>query len=112
MGNQVYGTFNRFIGRYVGHLDREETELETALLAHFTDEELAAMEQQIMGSVAPERMAEWLTVICSSMNADELTGMFGGMKATAPPQAVEGMLKLAEQAMPADTWRKVSARIG
>ena len=51
LGNQVYGTFNRFIGRYVSHLDREETELETALLAHFTDEELVAMEQQIMGSV-------------------------------------------------------------
>ena len=69
------------------------------------------MEQNIMGSVAPQQMGEWLGVICSSLNADELTGMLGGMKATAPPQVVEGMLKLAEQAMPTDTWQKVRARI-
>ena len=111
LGNQVYALFNSFIGSYLAHLDKEETELEKALLDHFTDEELMNMEQNIMGSVAPQQMGEWLGVICSSLNADELTGMLGGMKATAPPQVVEGMLKLAEQAMPTDTWQKVRARI-
>ena len=111
LGNQAYSLFNSFIGSYLAHLDREETQLETALLDHFTDEELVAMEQQIMGSVSPDRMGVWLGLICFSLNADELTGMLGGMKATAPPQALEGMLKLAEQAMPADTWQKVLARI-
>ena len=111
LANQVYALFSSFIGYYLGHLEREETILEKALLDHFTDEELMAMEQEIMGSVTPERMGEWLTVICTSLNADELTGMLGGMKATAPPEALEGMLKIAEQAMPADNWQKVKARI-
>ena len=111
VGNRVYSIFNSFIARYLAHLDREQAELEKALLDHFTDEELAAMEQEIMGSVPPERMGEWLGVICSSFNADELTRMLGGMKASAPPQVVEGMLKLAEGSMPADTWQKVLARI-
>ena len=111
LGNRIYSVFNSFIGSYLPHLDREETVLEKALLDNFTDEELVAIDQQIIGSVPPERMGVWLGVICASLNADELTGMFGGMKATAPPEAVEGMLKLAEQAMPADTFQKVLARI-
>ena len=111
MGNQIYAVFNNFIGDYLAHLNREETELEKALLDNFTDEELVAIEQELMGSVPPQRMGQWLGVMCSSLNADELTGMLGGVKATAPPLAVEGILKLAEQAMPADTWQKVRARI-
>ncbi len=27
LGNQLYGTFNTYIGDYLGHLDREEAEL-------------------------------------------------------------------------------------
>ena len=111
LGNQVYTLFNGFIGSYLGHMAREETELEKALLDNFTDEELVAMEQEIMSSVPPQRMGEWLGVICSSLYVDELTGMLGGMKVTAPPQAVEGMLTLSQQAMPADTWKKVWAKI-
>ena len=107
----MYSLFNTFIGSYLAHLDQEETVLEKALLDHFTDQELMVMEQEIMGSVPPQRMGEWLPMICANLNADELTGMLGGMKASAPPQVVEGLLKLAEQAMPAGTWRKVLARI-
>ena len=111
LGKEMYSLFNRFISEYLGHMEREETELEAALIDNFTDEDLGAIEQQIMSSVPPEQMVEMLPFIFSSLNADELIGMLGGMKASAPPPVVEGVMKMAEQAMPAATWQKVRSRI-
>ena len=111
LGNQVYGIFNKFVGDYLGHLDHEEHELEQAFLDHFTDEELIAIHEAIMGSVAPERMGEWLTEICSSFNPDELTMILGSMKAGAPPEVIEWAFQLAERTMPPGTAEKVKARL-
>ena len=98
LGAEVYGLFNNFIGEYLGHMVREETELQQALWGNFTDEELGAMEGRIMSSVPPDMMAEFLPEICAALNADELTGMLGQMKAMAPPEMFQGVMKMAEQA--------------
>ena len=111
LGKQVYSLFNKFVGDYLGHLDREENELESALLEHYTDAELSAIDQAIMGSVPPEQMADWLPLFCSSMNVDDLIMGFSNFKSAGPPEAVEWALQVAEQAMPGKTWEKVRARI-
>ena len=88
LGNQLYGIFNTYIGDYLGHLDREESELQQALWDHFTDQELADIDHQIMGSVPPERMAVYVPLICNSFNASELTEILGDMKQGAPPRCL------------------------
>ncbi len=112
LGNQLYGIFNTYIGDYLGHLDREEAELEQALWDHFTDQELADIDHKLMGSIPPERMAVWVPVICNSWNASELTTILAGMKQGAPPDAFAGMLKMMEQATPAATWETVRKALG
>ena len=111
LGNQVHDRFNTFVGEYLGHLHREETELQQALWDHFTDDELAAIEHELMGSVPPDRMGEWMKEIFASLNPDDITPMFLGMKAGAPPEAFAGAFQLAEQVMPPANWEKVRARI-
>ena len=112
LGNQLYRIFNTYIGGYLGHLDREDTELEQALWDHFTDQEIAAIDQQLMGSVPPERMAVWVPVICNSWNASELTAILAGIKQGAPPEVFAGMLKMAEQATSPATWETVRQALG
>ena len=112
LGNQLYGIFNTYIGDYLGHLDREEAELEQALWDHFTDEELVAIDHQLMGSIPHERMAVWVSVICNSWNASELTAILAVMKQGAPPDAFAGMLKMMEQATPAAIWETVRKALG
>ena len=112
LGNQLYGIFNTYIGDYLGHLDREEAELEQALWDHFTDQELADMDHKIMGSIPPERMTVWVPIICNSWNASELTAILVAMKQGAPPDAFAGMLKMVEQATPAATWETVRRALG
>ena len=107
LGTQLYGMFNTYIGDYLGHLDREDEELEHALWDHFTDQELADIDHELMSSIPPERMAVWVGVICNSWNASELTTILAGMKQGAPPDAFAGMLKMMGQATPAATWETV-----
>ena len=112
LGNQLYGIFNTYIGDYLDHLGREEAELEQALWDHYTDQELADIDHQIIGSVPPERMAVLVPVICNSWNASELTAILAGMKQGAPPDAFAGMMKMMEQATPAATWETVRKALG
>ena len=112
LGNQLYGMFNTYIGDYLGHLDREEAELEQALWDHFTDEELVAIDQKLMGSIPHERMAVWVSVICNSWNASDLTAILAAMKPDMPPDAFAGMLKMMEQATPTATWETVRKALG
>ena len=112
LGNQLYGIFNTYIGDYLGHLDREEAELEQALWDNFTDEELAEIDHRLMGSVPHERMGLWVDLIGKSWNASDLTTLLAGMKQSAPPEAFAGMLGMMEQATPAATWETVRRALG
>ena len=112
LGTQLYGMFNTYIGDYLGHLDREDEELEQALWDHFTDQELADIDHKLMGSMPPERMPVWMPVICNSWNASELTAILVGAKQSAPPEAFAGLLKMAEQATPPATWETVRRALG
>ena len=112
LANQLYGIFNTYISDYLGHLDREEAELQQALWDHFTDQELADIDHQIMGSVPPERMCVWVPVICNSFNASELTAIMADMKQGAPPEVFAGMMKMAEQATPPATFETVRKALG
>ena len=111
LGAEAYGLFNSFIGEYLGHMVREETELQQALWDNFTDEELGGMEGRIMASVPPDLMAEFLPEICAALNADELTGMLGQMKAMAPPEMFQGVMKMAEGAATPSNFEKVRSRL-
>jgi len=112
LGNQLYGIFNTYIADYLGHLDREEAELQQALWDHFTDQELADIDNKLIASIPPERMAVLVPVICNSWNASELTEVLAGMKQSTPPEAFAGMLKMMEQATPPATWETVRRALG
>ncbi len=112
LGVEVHERFNAYIGIYLGHLYREETELAQALWDHFTDEELIALDAAIEGSVPPERLGLWLAEMSASYNPDEISLLLNIVKAKAPPEVFQGMTQLAENAMQPAMWAKVRTRIG
>ena len=54
---------------------------------------------------------QFLPNICAALNADELSGMLGQMKAMAPSEMFEGVMKMAEQAATPSNFEKVRARL-
>ena len=60
MGIKAHERFNSYVGIYLGHLYREETEVRQALWDNFTDEELIAMDGAIPREIPLERMGDRL----------------------------------------------------
>ncbi len=112
LGIQLHERLNAYIGIYLGHLYREETVMQQALWDNFTDEAIIAIDMQIVGNIPPEMMAEFIPLMCMAFSPAELTPILAGVKANAPAEFAESVLKTAEANLPARSWAKVKASIG
>ncbi len=112
LGIELHEKLNAYIGIYLGHLHREETVMQQALWDHFTDEELIAIDMEIVASVPPPVMADFLKEICSSYTAGEISPILGGIKANAPAEFAQFALRTAEENLPPRSWEKVKAILG
>ena len=111
LGIELHERFNAYIGIYLGHLYREETQLQQVLWDHFTDEELIAMAAAITADISPKCLQERLVKMCMTCNPDELFLILNHMKTKAPPEIFQGMAQLAEGAMEPAIWKKVQGRM-
>ncbi len=109
---KAYRAFSDFIGGYLVHMGREEREVMGALWGLYDDARLMEVQNQIRGSIAPPRMAEFLKCMIPAMNVDERTTMLSGMKANAPPEAFAGVCGLAESLLSEPEWSAVRERVG
>ena len=55
LGIRLHERLNAYIGIYLGHLYREETELQQALWDNFTEEKLLAMTRDLVATIPPDR---------------------------------------------------------
>ena len=112
MGDKLNRTANDLFAYYLTHLNGEEATIVPAMWKHFTDEQLVAMRTNIERNTPPERYAEWMRWILPSLNLNELTGMFMGLKKGAPAPVFENMARIAEKALGEDRWAALKAKAG
>ncbi len=112
LGIKLHERMNDYIGIYLGHLYREETTMQQALWDNFTDEELIAIEMEIVANVPPPVMADFIKEFCSTYSANEIAPILGNIKANAPPEFAAFALQTAEQNLPPRSWAKVKASLG
>ncbi len=111
MGIELHERFNAYVGRYLGHLYREETELQKVLWDNFTDAELIAIRAAIFRDIPTGRRGELLPDMCASYNPDEISMVLKNIKAHAPPEVFQRLTQIAESVMQPAMWAKVRARI-
>lgn len=111
LGTKLNAMVNNLFAYYLAHLNNEETTILPLTWKYLTDDQMRAIRAKIQMATPPERYAEWIRWILSSLNADELVGMLSGMKLSAPPQVLEKTMHLAEQCVDKDIWNTVKARV-
>ena len=111
VGARLHVAYSAFLGAYLTHMSVEEREVNQALWAHHTDDELAQVRGALQGSIPPPRFAEWFVLMVPAMNHQERVGMMTGMKMNAPAPVFEAMSALAEEALGAESWAKVAAAL-
>jgi hypothetical protein len=112
MGDRLNRTANDLFAFYLTHLNGEESTLVPAMWKHFSDEQILAMQRRVIGSLTVERAAQWNSWLFPSLNINELTGMFMGLKKAAPAPVLQNMTRIAEKALGEDRWAAVKAKAG
>jgi iron-sulfur cluster repair protein YtfE (RIC family) len=71
LGRTLYLHYSVFVAEALAHMAYEERVVAPLLERIFSQEELAAMHQRIVASIAPADMATWLQAILPSLNRVE-----------------------------------------
>lgn len=108
----LYRKLGLFIAQNLEHMHYEETVHNAILAATYSDEELAAIEADIVAHVAPESTALILRWMLPSIDHDRRLAMLKGMRAGAPAQAFQGALALAQKYLTGTDWNKLVGALG
>jgi hypothetical protein len=111
-GGRLNRTANDLFAFYLTHLNTEESTLIPAMWKHFTDEQIAGMQGNIIESLTPERATQWNSWLFPSLNINELTHMFIELKKGAPAPVMRALSAMAEKALSEDRWAALKAKAG
>jgi Hemerythrin HHE cation binding domain len=109
--HELYIELAAFTADYLRHQDIEEREVGPTLEEAVGVDGVIALHMAIIGNMAPQQLISGLAVMFPAMNVDDRTELLGGMKATAPAEAFEGVWSLAGSVLSADDHRALAARL-
>jgi len=108
---EFYRGWNRFIAFYFMHIDKEEENIQPMLWKICSVEELLGIFRTILSNQNPEELKYNLQLMLPAMNIFERLEILNAGKATMPPEAFRGVLKLAENALSPSDWAELKAKL-
>jgi hypothetical protein len=106
----LYRRLLAFIGTYEGHLQAEE-DLTPTLLAVCPKEELQQAQRRIVESLPPDFRERSLQNLLPVLTPQERLTVVEETRSTTPPQALDGMLRLARETLGVADWEWLAVRL-
>lgn len=107
LGLGLYHRLSRFVAENFEHMLYEESEHNALLWARYSDDELAAIEVDIVAAVPPEAMAVLLPWFLSALNHPERVGLLAGLRQGMPPEIFDGVLDMARTRLSPRDWARL-----
>ena len=101
-----------FVAENFEHMHVEETQNHATLTAHYNEAEVFAIEQAIVGSLAPDEAMTVMRWMAPWAAPHERAALLAGMKQNAPRPAFEAVLGLVKRHLTARELAKLGAAIG
>lgn len=108
----LYRRLSLFVAENFEHMLIEETRHNSALWAHYSDEELAALHNELVASIAPQEMMATLRWLVPFMAHGERCAMLADMRAHAPAPAFEAALAVVRPHLSPRDWGKLAQDLG
>lgn len=108
----LYRKLAAFVAENFEHMQREETEHNAVLWAHYSDAEIRDIEHRIVTSQSPQDAALTLRWMLPHMTPAERAGMLGGMRAQAQVETFDGVLSQIRPLLGGRDWRKLATALG
>jgi hypothetical protein len=110
--HELYLNLAAFTSEYLAHQDLEEREVGQALDSILGFDGMLAVNASIIGNIPPHELGASLAVMFPAMNVDDRTELLGGMQASAPAEAFEGVWGLAASVLSPEDHRAIAIRLG
>lgn len=111
-GHRLYLAMALFVSENLAHMHYEETAHNAALWAAYDDDELLAIETELVASIPPEAIQAVLPWMLGNSNHAERVSMLQGMRASAPPEAFGAVIELAAARLAPREWSKLAQALG
>lgn len=112
VGEALYRSLAAFVGENYEHMHFEETHNNSVLWAHYTDEEIVAIEHAIIASIEPHENAIVMRWMLPHVSPQERAVMLSGMRQNAPAEVFHGVLGMLRVHLTPRDWNKLSEALG
>lgn len=112
LGRALYQAFGGLVAEDLTHMLYEETVVWPALCEHFTDAELKAMEMEIIAALSPGEVIGFMRLMIPAMSHPERVALLGGMKADAPAEAYDAVIKSVQPDLDSGAWTRLQSDLG
>lgn len=109
---RLYGELALFVAHNFEHMHVEETAHNAVLWARYTDAELVAIHDALVGSIPPEEMMLAMRWMVPFLNPVERAGMLGDVKSKAPAPAFAAIVETTRPHLQAGEWAKLARALG
>jgi hypothetical protein len=109
---RLYRHLAAFVGENLVHMQVEETRCNATLWALYSDDELIAIHDRLVASIAPAEMALVARWMAAALSVPELVAMFSDMRGKAPPPAFEALLGIARTQLDERRWAQLARALG
>jgi hypothetical protein len=111
LGRRLHQRLWWLVAEHLRHMEREETEAMRTLWAYRTDEDLAAIQQRMVGSIPRPAMAEWGAVLLAALSLPERTALLEPLVEHLPGDALEAFVGPVRSAL-GERWAETAAAVG
>lgn len=112
LGMALYLKFAAFVAECLAHMTDEEQLLAPALLHEFSEDELEALEAQIVQSMAPEEAARGFALMLIASSRSERRELLAKLVQHAPRAHVLDLLEQVRPRLTQDDYSDLAARMG
>jgi hemerythrin-like domain-containing protein len=109
--SRLYTRLALFVAENLEHMNVEERENMAVLWVEYTDEELAALDAEIVAHVPPPAKAVAMRWMMVALCHAERVHMLSEMRRAAPPEVFEAVLAIARSNLGARDWTKLAAAL-
>jgi hemerythrin superfamily protein len=112
IGERLHERAWRLVAEHLMHMGREEGAANRVFWIKCTDDELREIEGRVVGSIPPDRMAEYLAFMLPAMNPAERGELLLGLHGAMPGEAFRALLAPTQAALGFETWAAIAAPAG
>lgn len=107
----LYCVFSLFVAENFTHMRIEETHNAELLWKHFSDAEIHAIEQKIVGSLSPEENLLGLLMILPNITHSERVIFLQGFRQAVPAEVFNGTVSMLKPLLTSKDWLKLNTSL-